>query len=407
MSMRDRPIHPPSEDLFAYRDGELSPEKRALIEAHVMGCSTCRSFIDQVSSLEAELRQSPDRAPAEYLERLHETVRARIVASGPPGEDVEELAAVAGPSPALGHDRRASSRLGGRERRGESAGTAGENVRVKEAPRLPWAAVFSTASAAAAVLVVVVILMRQGFDHRAPLPEPSRVGGAKPDRDLKAGTAAGKKSTGQDKQGYLEKNKDQGTLGAEKPVEEKREALRLNRARTNPEPGEVGKVAATGEAGPAEAESVGKNAPQEAVREEKSSDEGTRQRADAAVPAVPAPQALTAPPATSDELQAQSPYDALMQRLGIPPVWDGSRVTPEALERAEPELRALYVSGGAGQDSARIRLYLAEAVRARYTPGDSVAYEEIEHHYKRAIALSKGDVKTARVAAERLQTLQK
>jgi len=122
---------------------------------------------------------------------------------------------------------------------------------------------------------------------------------------------------------------------------------------------------------------------------------------------VPAPQALTAPPATSDELQAQSPYDALMQRLGIPPVWDGSRVTPEALERAEPELRALYVSGGAGQDSARIRLYLAEAVRARYTPGDSVAYEEIEHHYKRAIALSKGDVKTARVAAERLQTLQK
>ena len=138
-----------------------------------------------------------------------------------------------------------------------------------------------------------------------------------PDRDLKAGTAAGKKSTGQDKQGYLEKNKDQGTLGAEKPVEEKREALRLNRARTNPEPGEVGKVAATGEAGPAEAESVGKNAPQEAAREEKSSDEGTRQRADAAVPAVPAPQAWTAPPATSDELQAQSPYDALMQRLGI------------------------------------------------------------------------------------------
>ena len=98
------------------------------------------------------------------------------------------------------------------------------------------------------------------------------MGGAKPDRDLKAGTAAGKKSTGQDKQGYLEKNKDQGTLGAEKPVEEKREALRLNRARTNPEPGEVGKVAATGEAGSAEAESVGKNAPQEAVREEKRSE---------------------------------------------------------------------------------------------------------------------------------------
>ncbi|HMI31775.1 MAG TPA: zf-HC2 domain-containing protein, partial [Candidatus Limnocylindrales bacterium] len=82
MSMRNDPVHPPSVDLFAYRDGELPPEKRTIVEAHVMGCSLCRTLIDQVSSLEAELRQSPDRSPPHYLEQLHESVRARLKADG-------------------------------------------------------------------------------------------------------------------------------------------------------------------------------------------------------------------------------------------------------------------------------------------------------------------------------------
>ena len=411
----DRPIHPPSEDLFAYRDGELAPEKRALIEAHVMGCSTCRSFIDQVSSLEAELRQSPDRAPAEYLDHLHEAVRARIVAAGPvPAAEAEELAGEPVRHPAPGRDRRASIR-GGRERRGNEDDAAGDRARMKDAPKLPWAAVLSTAGAAAAVLVVVVILMRQGFSPELPVTQRARersaaqapTVGSKSDRDLKATRDARKKSAEQNKQ-FLDKSKDQGA-GAEE-----HQAGSLNRAAKKPEPGlaPLGKTADTHTRGgrsdegiteitqKEEAGATGEKLPEKrAAGEPAPSPESTRELSNAA------PQALSAPPA-ADQLQAPSPYDALMQRLGIPPVWDGAVVTPEALERAEPELRSLYVSGGAGADSARLRLYLAEAVRARYTPGDSVAYEEIEHHYKRAIALSK-DAKTARVAAERLQTLQK
>ena len=120
MTMRNESIHPPPEDLFAYRDGELLPEKRTLIEAHVMGCSTCRSFIDQVSSLESELRQSPDRAPADYLEKLHESVRARIAAAGAP-EAVAAAEEYLDEVPAAGDARRIPAAWSGRERRGELA----------------------------------------------------------------------------------------------------------------------------------------------------------------------------------------------------------------------------------------------------------------------------------------------
>ncbi len=102
--MKTDPLHPSSEELFAYRDGELLPEKRAIVEAHVMGCSVCRSFIDQVSSLESELRQSPDRAPAGYLERLHETVRARIAVAA--SEEPAGEAARAGEASGRGNNKR-------------------------------------------------------------------------------------------------------------------------------------------------------------------------------------------------------------------------------------------------------------------------------------------------------------
>jgi len=62
--MKEDLMHPSSEELFAYRDGELTPEKRAILEAHVSGCSICRALIDQVSALEAELRTGADRRPA-------------------------------------------------------------------------------------------------------------------------------------------------------------------------------------------------------------------------------------------------------------------------------------------------------------------------------------------------------
>ncbi|HEY2924577.1 MAG TPA: zf-HC2 domain-containing protein, partial [Candidatus Eisenbacteria bacterium] len=172
MSLRNDPIHPPSEDLFAYRDGELGPEKRALIEAHVMGCSICRSFINQVSSLEFELRLSPDRAPSDYLERLHETVRARIAAGGVKSTG----AAGAARTEDMAAAPDAHGRVGSwRERERRRGGADGDEGRIKEVPGLPWAAVISTASAAAAVLVVVVILIKQGIYQQVVAPKAPSV----------------------------------------------------------------------------------------------------------------------------------------------------------------------------------------------------------------------------------------
>jgi len=120
------------------------------------------------------------------------------------------------------------------------------------------------------------------------------------------------------------------------------------------------------------------------------------------------PQASAAPRALAKEPQALAPgYAAILSRYGLPPLWDGARVSPEALANAEPELRSLYVSGAAGNDSARVRLYVAEAVRLRYAPGDSTLYDEILRHYRRAIDLAGPDAETARVAEERLRTLER
>ena len=404
MTPRDQPTHPPSEDLFAYRDGELPAERRALVEAHVMSCSMCRSLIDHVSSLEAELRQSPDRAPAEYLESLHETVRARIATAGAAGG--AELGGGSGSRVEGGRGARGAGAWSGRERRGDGEDASVEDVRVKEAPRLPWAAVISTASAAAAVLVVVVILLKQGVNQHPVLPESrSTISQAPPeepkaDRDLGAGSVTRRKSAEQEKQ----------TLSAKEAKKLEADSKdRLAKSAGGADLNVVGEVSAN-KAGPAtEGESnkpQGVASPSEGEvsrKQEAATEQVAPERADEA------PRARAAPQVMSYESVAGGPYDALVHRLGIPPVWDGALVTPEALERAEPELRSLYTSGDAGADSARIRLYLAEAARVRYTPGDSALYEEIQHHYKRAIALAKinADAETARVAAERLQTLER
>ena len=82
-------------------------------------------------------------------------------------------------------------------------------------------------------------------------------------------------------------------------------------------------------------------------------------------------------------------------------------VSAEALANAEADLRSFYMSGGAGSDSGRVRLYLAEAARLRYAPGDSVLYDEILRHYRRAIVLGGPYSRIARVAEERLRTLER
>ena len=65
------------------------------------------------------------------------------------------------------------------------------------------------------------------------------------------------------------------------------------------------------------------------------------------------------------------------------------------------------ISGGAGSDSAGVRLYLAEAARLRYAPGDSTLYDEILRHYRRAADLAGPGSEIARVAEERLRTLER
>jgi hypothetical protein len=74
--------------------------------------------------------------------------------------------------------------------------------------------------------------------------------------------------------------------------------------------------------------------------------------------------------------------------------------------RAEPALRNLYRTGGAATalDSARVRLYLAEASRIRLGSDlpDSAAVESITHHYQRAIQLGASDAATASTARARL-----
>ncbi|HZI89170.1 MAG TPA: hypothetical protein VFD83_01820, partial [Candidatus Polarisedimenticolia bacterium] len=113
-----------------------------------------------------------------------------------------------------------------------------------------------------------------------------------------------------------------------------------------------------------------------------------------------------APRALESNERVESGYQSLLERFALPALWNSS-VRPDALANAEPELRSLYMSGTAGADSARIRLYLAEAARLRYGPGDTELYEEIEHHYRRVIEMAGSDGDVARVARERLRSLEK
>jgi hypothetical protein len=74
--------------------------------------------------------------------------------------------------------------------------------------------------------------------------------------------------------------------------------------------------------------------------------------------------------------------------------------------RAEAPLRNLYRTGGleSAIDSARARLYFAEAARVKAgADPDSATAEEIIHHYQRAIRLAAGHPDTRGIAAQRLQ----
>lgn len=60
-------------DLSPYLDGELAPERRGNIEAHVSECQACaafgQAFGSMVEAVRARLRE-PEPVPAEIADRL-------------------------------------------------------------------------------------------------------------------------------------------------------------------------------------------------------------------------------------------------------------------------------------------------------------------------------------------------
>src|SRR6185295_6058903 len=179
----------------------------------------CRALVDQVSALEAELRQSPTPSPTGYLDRLSESVRARIaVAASEVGTEAAESSRAGRAAKERAGAELAEPRRAGRfVDSGERSGKAGrlERGRIKEAPKLPWAAVIGTASAAAAVLVVVVILIRQGPYQRMIMPTPAPTP-ASP--STTGGVTEGEAKQEQDKAGARDEKKEAPrtvTMGSE------------------------------------------------------------------------------------------------------------------------------------------------------------------------------------------------
>jgi hypothetical protein len=120
--------HPTSEELFAFRDGELGLEKRGLVEAHVLSCSACQSWLDAMSDAEGMLRQERPEPGDGYFDTLTESVMARVA----PGS---REAARAG---AWSGRRRARSATG--RRKPSAPEEARPRGRAAGPPRLPWPA---------------------------------------------------------------------------------------------------------------------------------------------------------------------------------------------------------------------------------------------------------------------------
>ncbi|HYR69610.1 MAG TPA: zf-HC2 domain-containing protein [Candidatus Dormibacteraeota bacterium] len=345
--------HPLREELFAYRDGELKADRRVVIEAHVLGCHACRELIDEASRMEAELGAGAPAPKEAYFERLTEKVMAKVLA--------------ADTSPAV--ERRRPE--------GEAAAEAEWEEKRRLKPKLPWFALASTASAGAAVIVVVVLLVREGAVLRH-VPSVAVLERSAPDAARKAakadsGSARGLGARGEEKKRAARTEPPLATApyGKSKPATDKQQVRADEKAEANKlnanEPQQEGEVA---------------------LRK---------------MSAAPQPSAALAPLGGTRE-PVGGALKSLLDRYGLPPVW-GPGVSDEMVLKAEPALRNLYRVGGAATaaDSARVRLYVAEAIRARVGAApDSAAIDEIVHHYRRAIRLAGSDAEIRRVAAERL-----
>jgi len=368
--------HPDREELFAYRDGELKSDRRVIIEAHVLGCHACRELIDEVSRMEADLSVGAPVPKDAYFERLSERVMAKVVA--------------ADPAPAL-------------ERRRPDAEADWEENRALK-PKLPWFALVSTASAAAAVIVVGVLLVREGAVLRSPpsvavlersAPDAARSGAMGDSAAATSPVAPSEEKRQADLQvkadGNTEADMRAGT--APKPADQatvqEREGMKQK----------VGDLALEKDS---VARSKASSSRAASGSDELASGAGARNEAPSTGAASPEASMKTLGANVAEPIGAE--LKSLLDRYGLPPVW-GPGVSDDLVLRAEPALRNLYRIGAAATapDSARVRLYLAEAARVRAGAApDSTTIEEIVHHYRRAIRLAGNDAEIRRVAAGRL-----
>lgn len=364
-------LHPSREDLFAYRDGELKPDRRAVIEAHVLSCHACRELIDEVSGLEAELRSGAEAPGEGYFERMTDQVMARIQT----GEAPPQV-----------------------ERRRSETEMEGEAKRAR-APRIPWLALVSTASAAATVLVVAGLLIRQGAVLQKA-PRPTVLERSAPD--------ASRSRAKLDSLGHADKDAAGKKRGSREPASNEDQARSDQKiaARKEPSKAEADRDLAASE--PARKQKAQEDRPsQPGPADQGLFSKTSEAKSKEAAGSLAAPSARAPEAANQEAAQGVIPdprFAAFLQRYGLPPTW-GPGVSDESVLRAEAALRNLYRTGGIGSpvDSARARLYLAEAVRARESAPDSATAEEIIHHYQRAVRLSTGDAEVRRIAAQRLQ----
>lgn len=392
--------HPSNEDLFAYRDGELTGEKRFLIEAHVVSCATCRELVDGMSEIEADLKSRPDQVGDEYYARMADSVLGKIGAKSAAG-------AGAG-AKAQARSRPAAEDAPRVERRRPDTEP---EVEGRRRHLFPWFGVVGAGAAAAAVMVVVVMLaQRQGEWIRAPRPaapgapeEPyaDRTDSlTEPPEVVVEGKAVGAK--GKLRGGALD-NKNVMR-------EEAASNLAKQNAPASPEAGVAARTRATARdkdaPGWTETRSADEALSGNARTESQKADDNLAARRGAA------PQASMPAPSTAagGQVAGASPsdeYAALLRAHGLPPVYDPARVNRDALLKAESDLRYLYMAGRAQTDSARVRLYLAEAARAKADPADSAAVEGVIHHYWRAIRLSRNDPAVSAMAWRRLEEYQR
>lgn len=368
--------HPSREELFAYRDGELKSDRRVVIEAHVLGCHLCRELIDDVSRMEADLSVAAPVPRDSYFERLTEQVMTKVAA--------------ADATPAL-------------ERRRPEAEAEWEEKQALK-PKLPWFALVSTASAAAAVIVVGVLILREGAVWRRA-PSVAVLERSAPDAARSGAKVDSGVSRAREGRNEVKKRADRAATPpaavpprdseiADKTVQQKPES----------------KVEGTKEQANEqayEAPALGKLS--DAREKDTLSRGGVSDEVTARLAAPSASADLQSKAASENKNNASEPIGgevkSLFERYGLPPVW-GPGVSDDLVLRAEPALRNLYRVGGAASaaDSARVRLYLAEAARVRAGAApDSEMVDEIVHHYRRAIRLAGNDAELRRVASERLQ----